>query len=959
MSEHRRDAPPSWRGARLVLAGPVWRGRPGFRSRIEALRPFRRGARGGDKMRKALFSGAVVLLLLGLAVPLTAQVTSGSLQGTVKDAQGAALPGVAVTASSNALVAGKLIATTDARGVYRFPSLPVGTYVIEAELAGFATVRQEDVVIRLGSSLAYDITLAQAKVAETITVSAEAPVVSVVSNTVASSFDTNFIDNQPLPRNYYAILTAAPGVTSDVTSSSGSSMMAYGGTSQLQNAYTLDGVNVADPGSGEYWLLPSIQWMEEIQIGGLGANAEYGGFTGGIVNGVTKSGGNQFHGAIEYYTTPSSWVSQNDPTGGQGEFKFTDAAISLGGPVKKDSLWYFISGEYWDEVTTPVGALDNSDRKVPRYLGKLTWQASEGNRLMLMLEHDGLVHERRGISATVYPEAAAHEESPNDTFALNWESLINANNFINLKLTGFGGRLDYLPYKGSTNPRVDDGNTGIYWANLDVTEETYRRFLTFDASWTLFSDGLFGGNDSHSFKFGANYEDGTMHGNWSDTGGFMYWDDSSQCESVDAYFADPSCGNYYIETGYGNYHEWLQQNAYNLYAQDSMRLDRFTLNIGLRYSNYNGGFQEGHGNTDVYKVDFVDPRIGLVWDLTGAGSTVVKAHWGRYHQKMFGYLYDREISGNISPPVVDCYWNPDTSAFDECETYLVPPLGTMGKYGHQYVDESLVTFEQQLGKDMLVGLDLVDRKTRDIMAMINTNEDYTEIIATGNPITGGTLPIYDLNSPQVYVLTTDNGAYRNYQSVMLRFNKRYSHGWQLMSSLVWADLKGNQYSNDGYVDEFLDKNGFTNADGRVDLSYNEWEFKLSAAVDLPLNLVASVQYQYMSGMYWQPYVRVSGLDYNWHEGRDIKLVPRGTNQFEARNLIDLRLAWNLRFGKDINLTVQAECFNCTNSSTMLDVYNRWGTYRLSRKTWSQTSTYGDPYTIENPRQFRAGVRFTF
>jgi hypothetical protein len=215
----------------------------------------------------------LVLLLLGLAVPLTAQTTSGSLQGTVKDAQGAVLPGVAVTAYSDALVARKMTAYTDDRGVYRFPSLPVGSYVIEAELAGFVKVRQEDIRVKLGSALAIDITLPQATVSEAITVSAEAPVLSVVSNSVSSNFDTKFIDRQPLPRNYYSIIQSAPGVNMDYTATSGSAMLAYGGYSERQNAYTLDGVNVADAGSGQHWVLPSIQWMEEIQVGGLGAAA--------------------------------------------------------------------------------------------------------------------------------------------------------------------------------------------------------------------------------------------------------------------------------------------------------------------------------------------------------------------------------------------------------------------------------------------------------------------------------------------------------------------------------------------------------------------------------------------------------------------------------------------------------------------------------------------------------------
>ena len=91
-------------------------------------------------------------------------------------------------------------------------------------------------------------------------------------------------------------------------------MLAYGGTTERQNAFTLDGVNVADAGAGQHWILPSIQWMEEIQVGGLGAAAEYGGYTGGIINGVTKSGGNEFHGGVEYYYQPESWIADNDPT---------------------------------------------------------------------------------------------------------------------------------------------------------------------------------------------------------------------------------------------------------------------------------------------------------------------------------------------------------------------------------------------------------------------------------------------------------------------------------------------------------------------------------------------------------------------------------------------------------------------------------------------------------------------
>ncbi len=980
MSSLWRDTSPLWWGTRLTCVRPERPTRQGLRSKIEVPRERTRRTKGGEMMRGLLKGAVFTLLLLALAAPVVAQSNiSGSIQGTVKDKQGSVLPGATVTAFSDALVARKTMTVTDERGVYRFPSLPVGTYAIEVELAGFAKQRAEDVRINLAKALVIDFTLPQAKVAEEVSVTGEAPLISVASNTVSTSFDTSFLDNQPLPRNYYSLLAAAPGVTLDVTSGGGSAMMAYGGTGSTQNAYTLDGVNIASPGDGDYWVLPSIQWMQEIQIGGLGANAEYGGYTGGIINGVTKSGGNEFHGGIEAYYQPNSWVANNTPSelGTQAPFKFHDYAVSLGGPVMKDTLWFFISAEDWEQDTANIGAARSTNRKIPRELGKITWQTDTSNRLMFMLEHDGLVQDYRTVSGTVLPEAAYKEDAPNTTFATSWESLLNASNFFSLKLTGFDGREDDLPYNGVNTPGRQDQNTGIYWQNLTNSLLSHFHQVTLDGSWSLFADGLFTPKDSHTFKFGGSYENATVSYYSPANGGYTLYDDSSNCPGEgDAqfayYMAHPECGlvdgDSYKETGYDVYNEWLKMKMIDLYAQDSLRLDRFTLNYGARYGNYKGGFQAGTGNTDVYNVSFVDPRIGFVWDVFGDNRTALKAHWGRFHDKMRGYLYDRETSGHIAPPTIDCYWDSATGKYDEdsngdpgCETYSVPPAATMGHYGGEYVDEALLSVEQQVAKNVVVGVDLVDRKFRDIMAMINTNQDYTLKTATNNPLTGGTLPIWILNSPQNYVLTTDDGAYRDYRSVMMHVEKRYSDGWYLTTSLVWTDLKGNQTNNYGYIHAFEDRNGYTNADGRIDVVYNKWDYKLNAAVDLPLNLQLSGQFNYLSGMYWTPYVRVtSGLDYNSANGRDILLEPRGTEKFPSRHLLNMRLAWNPKLAGALKMTVSGEVFNVLNNNTMLDTYERWGSYNANRNTWSgPRSTYDTPYTIEAPRQVRLGVRLEF
>jgi len=910
-------------------------------------------------MVRGLRKAWLVLLLLALAVPLAAQSsTSGSVQGTVKDAQGGVLPGVTVTAYSDALVSRHATAVTDGRGMYRFPSLPSGTYAFEAELAGFRKVRQDAVRVSLGQALSLDLTLTMATLAEQVTVAGQAPVVSVVANSVSTYIDNDFIDRQPIARNFYSMLGAAPGV--NISGSNGTTSLAYGGTGNRQNSYTLDGVNVADPGAGGYWLLPSIEWMQEIQIGGLGANAEYGGFTGGVINGVTKSGGNEFHGALEYYYENPSWVSKNAPDFNTDKFSFNDAALSVGGPIKKDKLWFFVSGEYWKQVTTPLGAVTSTTRHIPRYLGKFTWQKDESNRFMLMLEYDDTNQDYRSVSTTVLPEAAYKEDAPNATFGLSWESLLNANNFVSLKFTGFDGREDDLPYHGFNTPGRNDTDTGIYWQNLGITDLSHRHLVTFDASWNLFKDGLFGSKDSHSFKFGAIYENAAMSDNWNRNGGFTYYDDSSLCTSVAAYYANPACGAYYIERGYGEYNERMKYTGLSAYAQDSLRLDRFTINVGLRYGSYKAGWDQPGGTGTVYDVNFIDPRIGLVWDASGDGRSALKAHWGRYHSGMFTYFFDREASGKSATPNQDCYWNSKTGKYDDCDP-AVAEYATMGKVNQPYVDEALLTFEQQVGKDMALGVDLIDRRWRDFMAMVNTNQDYTMKTATNNPFGGGTLPIYILNSPYVFVLTTDNPAYRSMRSAILRFDKRYSHGWQLKGSLVWTDLKGNIASNDGYATELQDKNGLTNADGQLDIAYNTWEFKLFGSVDLLWGIVGSANYTYLSGWKEQPYVRVtSGLNYNSGLGRNINLTARGSLEMPDRHLLDVRLAKSIKLSHDLKLTVQGEAFNLSNKNTTTDIYNRWGSYNAKTNTWSgPRSSYYTPYSIETPRELRLGVRLEF
>ncbi|HSO23330.1 MAG TPA: carboxypeptidase regulatory-like domain-containing protein, partial [Chondromyces sp.] len=243
----------------------------------------------------------VVVLVLGLALqalPAAAQgKTTGSIRGLVTDQQGGVLPGVTVIAISDALIGGRQATITTAEGSYRFPSLPPGMYEIEARLDGFQPVLQQNVQLGLGRNINVDLVLGDITISDEIVVVAESSQVSVVSNAADFNMAESFIERQPTFRDPNSLMNYAPGIQ-------GSD--AFGAPSANQNAYNMDGVDVSDPDIGTRWILPSMDWIQEVQVGGLGADAEYGGFTGAVVNMITKSGGNDFHGDIRAFYSGGS-----------------------------------------------------------------------------------------------------------------------------------------------------------------------------------------------------------------------------------------------------------------------------------------------------------------------------------------------------------------------------------------------------------------------------------------------------------------------------------------------------------------------------------------------------------------------------------------------------------------------------------------------------------------------------
>src|SRR5215470_16329740 len=231
-------------------------------------------------------------LLLFLAPGLVAQ-TTGSIEGTVTDQNGGLLPGVTVEATSPNLQ-GSRTATTGPDGRFRFAGVPPGAYKVTANLSGFGAV-QKNATVTLDSTATVNMQM-QLATKESVTVSGEAPLVDTTSTTTGSNYSAKVIEKLPVSRNYADIIRSNPGVN---------------GATSVENQYIIDGVNTTNVIKGFQGKAINTEFIQEVEVKTGGYQAEYGRALGGVINVITKSGGNEFHGdAFGYYDSQGMKAKQ-------------------------------------------------------------------------------------------------------------------------------------------------------------------------------------------------------------------------------------------------------------------------------------------------------------------------------------------------------------------------------------------------------------------------------------------------------------------------------------------------------------------------------------------------------------------------------------------------------------------------------------------------------------------------
>jgi len=947
--------------------------------------------------------GAVVLCsLLQWPADAVAQETTGAVLGTVRSDDGLALPGATATIS-NPATGLEIVATTGDRGEFRFLALPPATYVVEVALDGFRMHRQT-LPLSLGQTITYSVEMILGSYADAIEVTAErGPVVDVTSTVIGMTVDVSDLnDRVPVQREVTQVALLAPGTTAGDTAfddrTPGQRLASFSGASVAENLYVLNGLNITNFREMLGSTKVPLGFLDEVQVKTGGYEAEFGRSTGGVINMVTRSGGNTLRGAASVYYLPGDLQGTGPDTAFASKerdyLQYLEADLSVGGAVVEDRLFYFLFADYEDtervsHYATPnyyLPLFDRTEYSRPSWGGKVDWTPSPRHRIEATYISDRVDADyTRWDYGVGEPLGSGVNERGGANYILRYSGALGERALLSLQ----GGRNEFARTNrsdGDDCPVAVDRRSGQVvvigcWVNLTLgTAKDVRQAYRADL------DVVVGG---HSLRAGLDYEQNVSEDDTSYSGriGYQYYLNGARFPQLPASTELVLVGQFHQ----GGSFDVLSSAAY---VQDSWTVSpRLTLNVGLRWERYDN--RNGLGETFIETDDQVAPRLGMVWDPAGDGRSKVHASYGRYHLP---------IASNTNVRVAG-------AVFRANEWYVlqggINPDGSPGGLGEQLSsvvlangetpdpreliaddfepmsqDEVILGYERMLGDAWSVGARGIARRFNQVI------EDYTidqgleavygvepasPVFRIGNP--GSSFDgWYDLDGDGVLDsihLPADTLGYpeaeRTYYALELTFNRRFADNWTVQGSYVWGHLYGNY-------------EGYTNSDiGQSDPGITQ-TFDFPALLehgngDLPNDRRHTVK---AFGSYAWPLGVQLGGNFFYQTGRPINsfgLHPTdedarsyGANSFYTNGeprprgccgrtddvwSLDVMARYDVRLA-GLDLDFRIDVFNVFDNHAVTEVQER-----AEDATGAPDPTYGEAITHQTPRRVRFGVGVRF
>jgi hypothetical protein len=910
------------------------------------------------------FKLALALLCGALGVPGLAQGTNGSIEGRAVDDQGLALPGVTVTAQNTATGFSRS-ATTDANGVFRLPGLPVGQYNVKAEMNGFATRTQQNVVVNVSSTTSLTFGMKVAAQTEELTVVAEAPLIDVKDAGVGEVITGEQIENLPLNGRQFANLAGlVPGVSlgfhTDPTKSTQFAPQALGGGGRNIN-YLIDGGDNNDDTVGGLVQNFPLDSIGEFNFQTLRFRADTGRANGGTIKVVTKSGTNELHGSAFEFFRDKSLNSRthtekvNDRE--KGDYRRHQYGASLGGPLVKDKTHFFGAFERVQQDTTQAvstkGLFPDKDGvfatpfRENMAVGKLTHQVNADNYLSV----------RYGFNNNEQPYGASPSAPPE-----NWGVSKNTFHSVNANLNSSlgGGRLNEFVFQfsyfdnkiteNSTLPTETFPNGVTVGQSINTPQSTKQKKYQFrdDFTWN---------RGRHEWRMGVSFINEPVLDITFSTGQqpqFTHLADSRDSAISTIQFNGSIGGSAGSEAAIPN-------KQYALYLQDAWRIsDKLTLDLGVRYDLVTGfafdqddnivfaelqdaarrgvfsssglpcpcpGFED-FGKDPAEDKNNIAPRAGFTYDTNGDGRFVLRGGVGRYYdfaytnanilfavvgaQSSFGQIYSVTNSSGIRNSDGTLYRVGQPLPPNQL-TNLTAPLPSHAaspRIKQPYTDQANLGFSKAIGKDLALEIDAVYAKGNDLGLRPRLN-----LRIDGGPRRfAGILPRSGNSNFRIDI----SEGVSHYKGVSVALKKRWDGKLQFLASYTLSEASSSGSLR--AVDEFGEYDVLDMFDPFADRQENP------VRVDARHRVTISGLYSPGWGVNIAPIFRYrSKTPFNVITGRDenrdglIWDLPAGVETLNSGRgadfvQLDLRVSKKFNLGSSVRLEAIGEVFNLTNDN---------------------------------------------
>ena len=898
--------------------------------------------------------------LLASGAVLSAQ-TTGSLQGRVVDAQGRPIAGARVALSGASLQGGRTT-TTDAAGTYHVGLLPPGLVTVTVTKEGHNTAKAQ---AQVGLDRTATVDLRMAAVASaTVEVVETSQALDLKGTTVGGNYTTETILNLPTSRDFANIALLAPGVTTETMSGGNQGFKIYG-SSGAENSYLVDGINATNVEYGTQGKRIPMEFVQEFQVKTGGYEAEYGKATGGIINVITKSGGNEFTGDLFAYSEGQALKTGNTHVNDANlrtkplllENKTTEFGFDVGGPILKDQLWFFAaydrrSNAQQSQVRVPgpdQGLKAPTDSTRDLFAVKLTWRLADSQTLIASILGD--------------PEKVTGAVAPPQGAASTWDGIRKVGGTDYSLRYEFTGKDWFFQVQGSQHQEKNSvlgglGANQIQTVNAVTSLVTggFGRFDDKDFTRTNFAGSLTYFLGTHELKGGFDFQTDKAAISRGYSGGQQVTD-----------YGDGTYSHYYWTVAGASvnnapsiiFRSSPRHDSSGFYLQDKWSVSNaLTLNLGARLDTTD--IKDQHGATKISLKDQWAPRLGLVWDWAGRGQDKLYLSLSRFYEQVPLDLVIRSFSDESNPTIFN---------FSPTSLTPNPAAGTSAIVGSyiepvdpdlkgQYSDEFILGVETTVATNFVLGAKYirryVGRAIEDSLDVNSAAGDYF-IMNPGYSVTGRQYP----------------RAVRDYKGLEFSLQRKFADHYTWQASYLWSRLDGNYegaYQGVGGADgtgqldpninSAFDEPAFmVNSTGKLSgdrthqlkgSGYYEWDMGLSLGATL----------NFMSGT---PVNRLGFADqvqpfpYTRYE---LFLTPRGSEGRTPDTLrLDLNLGYSLKLEARRQVRFMLDVTNLLNSQTAATVDQR---YNFSGNDVGQTNPYFKaPTTFQAPRSVRLGARFSF